>query len=156
MDEQKALLDNMGLVVKQAIKFHPTRLSSTEDYIQVGMIGLLKAIRTFNAAKNVKLSSYAWRVIYHEIVKEYQRARNFGGERVKHEELFLENSDDTVFNYIPEMSDEEKNLLYLRVSGYSLKEIAEHSHKPIHQINANLNKIYRKIRESNKEEGAVL
>ena len=53
---------NLRLVVYIAKKFENT-CTSLEDLISIGTIGLIKAINTFNAEKNIKLATYASRCI---------------------------------------------------------------------------------------------
>ena len=61
---------NLKLVVFIAKKFinYTTQTVDIMDLIQVGNIGLIKAINTFNPSKNVKLSGYIGRIIYQEII----------------------------------------------------------------------------------------
>ena len=44
-----------------------------EDLISIGTIGLIKAINTFNADKNIKLATYASRCIENEILMYLRR-----------------------------------------------------------------------------------
>ena len=81
-DEQKCLSDlkngdenakqiliehNLRLVVYISKRFENTGIMS-EDLISIGSIGLIKAIKTFNADKNIKLATYASRCIENEIL----------------------------------------------------------------------------------------
>ncbi|MDD5949190.1 MAG: RNA polymerase sporulation sigma factor SigE [Lachnospiraceae bacterium] len=58
---------NLRLVVYIAKKFDNTGVG-TEDLISIGTIGLIKAINTFRADKNIKLATYASRCIENEIL----------------------------------------------------------------------------------------
>ncbi len=58
---------NLRLVVYIAKKFENTG-TGIEDLISIGTIGLIKAINTFNAEKNIKLATYASRCIENEIL----------------------------------------------------------------------------------------
>ncbi|MCG8500601.1 MAG: RNA polymerase sporulation sigma factor SigE [Firmicutes bacterium] len=58
---------NLRLVVYIARKFENTGIG-VEDLISIGTIGLIKAINTFNPAKNIKLATYASRCIENEIL----------------------------------------------------------------------------------------
>ncbi len=68
-DEAKSILieRNLRLVVYIARKFENTGVY-VEDLISIGTIGLIKAINTFNPAKNIKLATYASRCIENEIL----------------------------------------------------------------------------------------
>ena len=58
---------NLRLVVFIAKKFESTGIG-IEDLISIGTIGLIKAINTFKADKNIKLATYASRCIENEIL----------------------------------------------------------------------------------------
>ncbi len=59
---------NLRLVVYLARRFLKTRGVNMEDLISIGTIGLIKAINTFRADKNIKLATYASRCIENEIL----------------------------------------------------------------------------------------
>ncbi|HBI72009.1 MAG TPA: RNA polymerase sporulation sigma factor SigE [Lachnospiraceae bacterium] len=72
--EMKSILveHNLRLVVYIAKKFDNTGVG-VEDLISIGTIGLIKAINTFNPAKNIKLATYASRCIENEILMYLRR-----------------------------------------------------------------------------------
>lgn len=63
---------NLRLVVYIAKKFENTGVG-IEDLISIGTIGLMKAINTFDARKNIKLATYASRCIENEILMHLRR-----------------------------------------------------------------------------------
>jgi RNA polymerase sporulation-specific sigma factor len=63
---------NLRLVVYIARKFENTGIN-VEDLISIGTIGLIKAINTFCAEKNIKLATYASRCIENEILMFLRR-----------------------------------------------------------------------------------
>ena len=63
---------NLRLVVYIAKKFDNTGVG-VEDLISIGTIGLIKAINTFKADKNIKLATYASRCIENEILMHLRR-----------------------------------------------------------------------------------
>ena len=66
---------NLRLVVYVAKKYDSMQNGSIEDLISIGTIGLVKAINTFKADKNIKLATYASRCIENEILM-YLRKNN--------------------------------------------------------------------------------
>ena len=58
---------NLRLVVYIAKRFENTGVG-IEDLVSIGTIGLIKAINTFKADKNIKLATYASRCIENEIL----------------------------------------------------------------------------------------
>ncbi|MBQ8076919.1 MAG: sigma-70 family RNA polymerase sigma factor [Eubacterium sp.] len=66
---------NLRLVVYIAKKYEsPT--AGTEDLVSIGTIGLMKAVRTFDPNKNIKLATYASRCIENEILMYLRKASN--------------------------------------------------------------------------------
>ncbi|MDD2445784.1 MAG: RNA polymerase sporulation sigma factor SigK [Clostridia bacterium] len=69
----KLIEHNLRLVVYIAKKFENTKLE-LEDLISVGAIGLIKAIKTFNYEKQIKLATYASRCIENEILMQLRKS----------------------------------------------------------------------------------
>ena len=63
----KLVADNLGLVHAITRRFEH-RGHDREEIFQIGCIGLMKAINTFDASKNIKLATYASRCIKNEIL----------------------------------------------------------------------------------------
>ena len=63
----KLIEHNLRLVVFLARRFENTGVN-IEDLISIGTIGLIKALGTFRAEKNIKLATYASRCIENEIL----------------------------------------------------------------------------------------
>ena len=66
---------NLRLVVYIAKKFESTGIG-TEDLVSIGTIGLMKAVKTFNPEKNIKLATYASRCIENEILMHLRKVNN--------------------------------------------------------------------------------
>lgn len=64
---KKLIEHNLRLVVYISKRFENTGVN-IEDLISIGTIGLIKAVNTFNSAKNIKLATYASRCIENEIL----------------------------------------------------------------------------------------
>ena len=69
----KLIEHNLRLVVYIARKFENTGVC-VEDLISIGAIGLIKAVNTFDAAKKIKLATYASRCIENEILMYLRRS----------------------------------------------------------------------------------
>ena len=67
---------NLRLVVYIAKKFESTGIG-IEDLISIGTIGLIKAINTFRADKNIKLATYASRCIENEILMYLRKTSKY-------------------------------------------------------------------------------
>ena len=62
----KLIEHNLRLVIYVAKRFE-TDSTNLEDLVSIGTLGLIKAINTFKADKNIKLATYASRCIENEI-----------------------------------------------------------------------------------------
>lgn len=121
-EEAKALLiqHNLRLVVYIARKFDNTGVDS-DDLISIGTIGLIKAIQSFNPAKNIKLATYASRCIENEILMYLRRTARLKSEVSFDEPLntdfdgnelllsdILGTSPDTVYGNIESKAEKEQ------------------------------------------------
>ncbi len=70
---------NLRLVVYIAKRFENTGVN-IEDLISIGTIGLIKAVGTYKAEKNIKLATYASRCIENEILMHLRKTANQRGE----------------------------------------------------------------------------
>lgn len=70
---------NLRLVVYIAKRFENTGVD-IEDLISIGTIGLIKAVKTFNIEKKIKLATYASRCIENEILMFLRRNNKKKGE----------------------------------------------------------------------------
>ena len=70
---KKTLIEhNLRLVVYIARRFENTGVG-IEDLISIGTIGLIKAVNTFKADKNIKLATYSSRCIENEILMHIRK-----------------------------------------------------------------------------------
>ena len=79
-DARKELIEhNLRLVVYIARRFENTGIN-IEDLISIGTIGLIKAVGTYRADKNIKLATYASRCIKNEILMYLRKNASRRGE----------------------------------------------------------------------------
>ena len=71
---------NLRLVVYVAKRYDNSANCPLEDLISIGTIGLVKAINTFKADKNIKLATYASRCIANEILMFLRKNKKRRGE----------------------------------------------------------------------------
>ena len=120
------IIHNLRLVVYIAKKFE-NKTTSTEDLVSIGTIGLMKAVKTFNPEKNIKLATYASRCIENEILMHLRNEMSFdeplsvdwdGNELTLRDVLGTDPND--VFEEIE--YDDEKRLLRQTVAALPEKE----------------------------------
>lgn len=123
---------NLRLVVYIAKRFENTG-AGLEDLISIGTIGLIKAINTFRADKNIKLATYASRCIENEILMYLRKHSGTRTEISIDEPLntdwdgnelllsdILGNDEETIAGEIEKM--EERRLLRRAVAGLAPRE----------------------------------
>ncbi|MCI8740722.1 MAG: RNA polymerase sporulation sigma factor SigE [Oscillibacter sp.] len=132
-EARKELIEhNLRLVVYIARRFENTGIN-IEDLISIGTIGLIKAVGTYRADKNIKLATYASRCIENEILMYLRKNANRKGEVSFDEPLntdwdgnelllsdVLGTEEDTVMRPIEE--DVERNLLAAAINALSPRE----------------------------------
>ena len=114
--EDKMVVKHAPLVVSIALKFRPIPPNDTDDMVSVGMIGLIKAIRSFDSSRGYQFSTYASKLISNEILRELGRVNsNKSHEQMEFNEVSCENPLSNIEDYLPDtLSDTEKELLYKR------------------------------------------
>ena len=132
-DARKELIEhNLRLVVYIARRFENTGIN-IEDLISIGTIGLIKAVGTYRADKNIKLATYASRCIENESLMYLRKNANRKGEVSFDEPLntdwdgnelllsdVLGTEEDTVMRPIEE--DVERSLLAAAINALSPRE----------------------------------
>ena len=123
---------NLRLVVYIAKRFENTG-AGIEDLVSIGSIGLIKAINTFRADKNIKLATYASRCIENEILMYLRKHSTLRAEISIDEPLntdwdgnelllsdILGNDEDTVAFELEQM--EERERIRRAVAGLEARE----------------------------------
>lgn len=70
---------NLGLVLYVCKRYTNSGVSM-EDLFQIGSIGLIKAVNTFDSEKNFKLATYATRCIENEILMHLRKNKRYSVE----------------------------------------------------------------------------
>ena len=123
---------NLRLVAYIAKRFENTG-AGIEELISIGTVGLMKAVSTFNAEKNIKLATYASRCIENEILMFIRKTASQKREISIDEPLsvdwdgnelllsdILGSDSDVVSREMEE--DEERRILREAVSNLSVRE----------------------------------
>jgi len=147
--EEELIRKHYGLVFSQALYFLDD--PNFEDYIQSGLIGLLKAIRKHDKTK-AKFSTFATVCIRNEIKNTSKKAKkhkskNYGDVIEKDREY---NTKDVLSDYLPEfLSEEYKFIISLRVQNYTNAEIAEFLSCSKADVKEKIRLIIKLLKESN-------
>lgn len=150
-EELEKLVDrHYGLLVHLAIKFHPLSKHDLEDYIQIGSIGMIKGIRTFDANRGT-MKTYLGTCIKNEILN-YLRLQKSVNKLVLNNEyrsIYIDNN--YIWELLPDnISTQDKKIICLKLGGSTRKEIATQIGKTENQVRYIIQKFLTKIREANE------
>lgn len=84
--KDKLILHNLRLVAHIAKKYS-SNAREPEELISIGIIGLIKAVDSFNAEKNVRLVSYAAKCIQNELLMWLRSGKKFQNDISLHEPI---------------------------------------------------------------------
>ena len=143
-DPNKLIEDNMGLVVQLAKSFtnNPEVL---DEYIQLGRIGLWRAIKKHDPKKG-KLSTIAWNYIRWEIIKHFNKNKKFMHKPL-YDEYLCYNESVKPWEYIPDLTKLEHEVLQLKYEGCTFREIGYEFGKTKNWAYKIFNGIRKKIRD---------
>lgn len=141
--KEQVVLNNQGIVwlVLKSLNLNPL----DEDLFETGIVGVVKAVNTFNPDKNVKFTTYATPIIRNEILLSFRKKRiipvfsldepcNLGdGEEVSYANMIVDNKkfeEDVIADSMYEeimnfLSDREREIVSLRMDGKTQKEMAD-------------------------------
>lgn len=132
----KLVEHNLRLVAHIIKKYYATQ-TDHDDLVSIGTIGLIKAINTFDADKNIKLSSYASRCIENEILMHFRNTRKTAQD-VSLSETIDTDKDGNPLTLIDVLSFEtdfagelDLKIKSSKLSGYIKSELDERERKVI-------------------------
>ncbi|WP_283672925.1 RNA polymerase sporulation sigma factor SigK [Butyricicoccus sp. Marseille-Q5471] len=104
----KLIEHNLRLVAHIVKKYYADR-AEQDDLISIGTIGLIKAVSTFNADKNIKLATYASKCIQNELLMHFRQKRKSAGELSLSDSLDTD-ADGNALNLMDVICCEDLNL----------------------------------------------
>ena len=158
----KLLAINKHYVVAVARKYYLIG-GDKEDLIQEGMIGLFKAINSFDCSKNDNFEAYAIKVIEREIISAIRRA-NSHNQQFLSDSVFIDNEDELIDHVSPEsdlineentneltsqiyekLSSFEKQVVQYYLKGYNYIDISRKLGRDSKAIDNALSRIKKKL-----------
>ena len=149
--EEQLVRDNYGLVVSQALSFLSDNKIPLEDYIQAGLIGLLKSIRKFEEKKS-KFSTFASVCIKNEMLN--LKRKNKKDLVIFNDDLVSINDPEYMssnfFEYLPDcLTEEDKFIIKLKLTNHTNSEIADFLSCSKSTVSNKIRRIIKVIKESN-------
>ncbi len=122
MDRNKIIEDNLGLVISVALKFNPKDEHELQDYIQVGVYGLLKALNSYNANR-ANLSTFIWICVKRKIINYIKKEKRYKPLPLTDKEYIIK---EEFWEFVPDTLDvSEQETITLRREGLTLTEISK-------------------------------
>lgn len=149
LSEEHLIDKHFGLVVTQVRRFKPSRVCDKDDFTQVAQIGLLKAIRTFDATKGA-FGPYAARVIRNSLCNEIRKFRDKTEILMNGEEVLDAERSPAMWESLPTLSSRDIEIVELKRQGFTNKEIGEKLGSTKETIRRALQAVKVRIREANK------
>ena len=128
--KQELVLHNLRLVAHIAKKYnHPRR--EQEELFSTGIVGLMKAVLSYDAKKSIRLATYASRCIENEILMSLRAAKKYrnnvslyepiGADRDGNEIIML----DVIDSEVPDFAESLDLSLNSRKALEAVKELSE-------------------------------
>lgn len=166
--KEQVILNNTGMVglILKSLNLN----TQDDDLYSIGMIGVVKAVNTFNPDKGFTFSGYATPVIRNEILMTFRKKRIIpafsldepydleNGESVDFSEMIADNrrfedeviADIQMKQIFSTLSDREKKIISLSIDGKTQREIAEILGLTQSYISRIIKSIYKKWRKQNE------
>ena len=149
-----------GFIGYKAAQFANSDTHDKQDFYQQGLIGVIQAVRSYDAGKGVKFSTYACRCAINSMISLYEQQNKKSVPTVALEDLYsAETSADTYddlqsYEFVEEMaskiksrlSDFERTVLASYLRGESYAAIATQTSKPVKSIDNAVQRIRRKLK----------
>lgn len=165
--KEQVVLNNVGMVgiVLKSLNLNPL----DEDLFSTGLIGVVKAVNTFNPDKGFTFSAYATRIIRNEILKTFQKKRIIpafsidepyelgNGESVDCSEMIADSrkfeeeaiADMQLEKFFSILNEREKKIIALSMQDKTQRENAKICGISQPQVSRIIKSVYKKWREQN-------
>ncbi len=120
LEARNLLVEHNLRLVAHIIKKYYTQADNQEDLISIGTIGLIKAVNTFRADKNIRLATYASRCIENEILMHFRAQKKLQGEVSLSDTIETDGAGDSLYlldvvgtedTMLSDLQDKENRLL---------------------------------------------
>lgn len=144
---EELLAKHRGLIVSQAVSFCRNS-DDLEDYISIGTIAFIKAYKNYNPETS-QFSTYIVSCIRNAFRKYSKKEEKRYFKRTSMSYI----DSEQLWESLPEnITEGERIIIELKYEGYSYQEMSDitgYTQKELHKI---INKLFKRIRESNAEE----
>lgn len=150
----KLIKENLGLVKSIVKKYKPKNRHEYQEMVQCGRIGMWKALLKYDGSRSA-LTTYCYHPIHWEILAYLKKKKTeFKRSNLRECDSELAYTFDhmvecKIWEYIPDLDQEELDLITSIAEGYSYRELSETYNITIQQVRNRVKKIFDKIRYTN-------
>lgn len=155
-EENKIITDNINLIRSTAMMFSPKTEHHLEELMQIGSIGMLKALRTWDGERNFSTLAV---VIMRRDIMNYLRgiSRHFGvipiGMMASNLVYYPEENPT---EYLPDnLTHEERTIFVMRLERYTNREIADYLELTAKQFKDILRSLSHKVKRANEAKNSI-
>ncbi|MGN0470954.1 MAG: RNA polymerase sporulation sigma factor SigK [Acutalibacteraceae bacterium] len=96
IEARNKLVEHNLRLVAHIVKKYYNSGTEQDDLVSIGTIGLIKAINTFDADKNIRLSSYASRCIENEVLMYFRNSKKTSQDISLNDEIDSDSNGNTL------------------------------------------------------------
>lgn len=140
--------EHMGLVFNIVEKFGPANANEHDEFVQLGRIGLWKALLNHNP-KRSKISTTIYHYVRYEILRHIHNKKNKDMPLINIEPSY--NTAPQLWECIPDnLTDIEHLIIFMRREGYTFDQIAKYTNLSLGKVAYIYRKIINKIKAANE------
>jgi RNA polymerase sigma factor (sigma-70 family) len=147
----RLIKENLGLVKSIVKKYKPKTRHEYQEMVQCGRIGMWKALLKYDKDKGA-LTTFCYNPIHWEILAYLKKKKiEFKRSCMRHSESELAYVCDhmiehKIWEYIPELSKDEMDLITSIVEGNNYRELSEMYNITMQQVRNRVRKLFDKVR----------
>ena len=123
MEARNKLIEHNLRLVAHVVRKYESSGEDMEDLISIGTIGLIKAIKTFNHERGVKLATYSARCIENEVLMHLRNIKKLRQETSIHEPIGTDKEGNEISLMDVLTSDNEiLEIIEARMQGEQIKD----------------------------------
>lgn len=119
---EKIIKSNIRLV-RHIAKQYSTEGYDFEDLVSIGIIGLIKAVDTYDVTKNIKFSTYSSRCINNEILMSIRKNNTNNIQKVNIEDTLSCDFEGNELKYLDILEDKNSDFVTKIFDNYLSKEL---------------------------------
>lgn len=120
----KIIKSNIRLV-RHIAKQYSTEGYDFEDLVSIGIIGLIKAVDTYDVTKNIKFSTYSSRCISNEILMGIRKNNTINVQKVNIEDTLSCDFEGNELKYLDILEDKNSDFVTKIIDNYLSKELLD-------------------------------